>query len=554
MQPSLAAVLLFCALGQAVWPNPKSMSAGTTFLRLAPSFSIDLAVLNAPADLSSAVARTKNFIAADKLERLVPGRGAGDKAKVQQAKQLQRLTVRLAPNAPAVASIASEAVKDLTARVESYNLTVPADGSDASLVAPTSLGLLRGLTTFEQLWYTLDADTYAVQTPLAIADAPAFPYRGFMLDTARNFFPVADIKRTLDAMSWVKMNVFHWHAVDSQSFPLVIEGFEELADKGAYSPSRKYSVADVQDVVSYATARGVDVIMEIDSPGHMSVIAKSHPTMMACVESQPWSSFAAEPPSGQLRLASDDAIAFAEGMFKSAASKMPGRFFSTGGDEINSNCYAKDSVTQAALKTKNQTLEQALNAFTQRTHAALAAAGKTPVVWEEMVLDHTVTLSNKTIVMVWQSSSNANKVAAKGFRLVHAPSDFFYLDCGGGEFLGNNIGNSWCDPFKTWQKMYSFQPFASLTAAQQSLVMGGQNLLWTEQSDPSNVDAISWPRSATSAEIFWTGANQPNGLARNATEALPRLNDVRYRMVQRGVRAIALQPEFCAVQPEKCNA
>ena len=78
-----------------------------------------------------------------------------------------------------------------------------------------------------------------------------------------------------------------------------------------------------------------------------------------------------------------------------------------------------------------------------------------------MVLDHTVTLSNKTIVMVWQSSANAKQVAAKGFRLVHAPSDYFYLDCGGGEFLGNNIGNSWCDPFKTWQKvrLFSFPLF-----------------------------------------------------------------------------------------------
>ena len=102
--------------------------------------------------------------------------------------------------------------------------------------------------------------------------------------------------------------------------------------------------------------------------------------------------------------------------------------------------------------------------------------------------------------------------------------------------------------------MYSFQPFAGLTTDQHSLVLGGQNLLWTEQSDPSNLDPISWPRSATSEEIFWTGANQPNGLPRNATEALPRLHDIRYRMVQRGVRAIALQPEFCALQPEKCNA
>lgn len=81
----------------------------------------------------------------------------------------------------------------------------------------------------------------------------------------------------------------------------------------------------------------------------------------------------------------------------------------------------------------------------------------------------------------------------------------------------------------------------------------GQNLLWTEQSSPSNLDSIVWPRAATSAEIFWTGATLPNGVARNVGEALPRLHDVRYRMVQRGVDAIALQPEWCAVRPGKCN-
>ncbi|KZW01500.1 N-acetylhexosaminidase [Exidia glandulosa HHB12029] len=545
-------VALVSAPCRAVWPNPKAMTTGSTFLQLSPSFTINLAVTSPPSDLTAAVARTKGFLATDKLERLVPGRGSADSAKITAAKQLARLTVSLASGS-AVTSISSEAVKALGSRVEAYNLTVPADGSDATLKAQTSLGLLRGLTTFEQLWHTLGNATYTTSAPIAIQDAPAFPYRGFMLDTARNFFPVADIKRTLDAMSWVKMNVLHWHVVDSQSFPLVIPGFEELSTQGAYSPTKIYSVADVQDITSYAAARGIDVIVEIDSPGHMSVISKSHPTLMACVEATPWSNFAAEPPAGQLRMASDDAISFANAMFKAAASIVPSKYFSTGGDEVNSNCYTQDTVTQAALKSKNLTFEQALSNFVSGTHKSLATAGKTPVVWEEMVLDHTITLPNTTVVLVWQSSTNAAAVAKKGFQLVHAPSDFFYLDCGAGEWLGNDIGNSWCDPFKTWQKMYSFQPFQNLTTAQHSLVLGGQNLLWAEQSDASNLDSIAWPRSAASAEIFWTGANQPNGVPRNSTEALPRLHDIRFRMVQRGVKAIALQPEYCALQPSKCT-
>ncbi|KAG9122433.1 N-acetyl-glucosamine-6-phosphate deacetylase, partial [Ceratobasidium sp. 392] len=122
-------------------------------------------------------------------------------------------------------------------------------------------------------------------------------------------------------------------------------------------------------------------------------------------------------------------------------------------------------------------------------------------------------------------------------------------DCGGGGWVGTfPSGNSWCDPFKTWQKIYSFDPLNGTTTGDQaSLILGGQSLLWTEQSDPSNLDSQLWPRAASTAEVFWTGAN------RNVTEALPRLHDVRYRMVQRGVRAIALQPEWCAIRPYLCD-
>jgi len=230
---------------------------------------------------------------------------------------------------------------------------------------------------------------------------------------------------------------------------------------------------------------------------------------------------------------------------------------STGGDELNENCFTQDTETQQELNSTGLTLEQALSKFTVTTHSAIEKLGKTPVVWEEMVLAHNVTLSNNTIVMVWISSDDASAVAAKGFRLVHAPSDFFYLDCGGGEWVGVDIANSWCDPFKTWQKAYSFDPFANLSEAQQDLVLGGEQLLWTEQSSPSNLDPIVWPRAATSAEVFWTGATLPDGTARNSNTAsdtaLPRLHDLQFRMVARGVNAIALQPQWCAVRPGVCD-
>lgn len=100
---------------------------------------------------------------------------------------------------------------------------------------------------------------------------------------------------------------------------------------------------------------------------------------------------------------------------------------------------------------------------------------------------------------------------------------------------------------------YTFDPLANLTEAQYDLVLGGEQLLWSEQSGPQNVDPIVWPRAASSAEIFWS-AKQPTGAPLNVTEALPRLHDVRYRMVQRGVNAIPLQPQWCALRPDACDA
>lgn len=104
-----------------------------------------------------------------------------------------------------------------------------------------------------------------------------------------------------------------------------------------------------------------------------------------------------------------------------------------------------------------------------------------------------------------------------------------------------------------WPQAYSFNPTSGLSSAEAKLVLGGQQLLWGEQSDSSNLDPTLWPRAAASAEVFWTGPLHPNGKPLSSAEALPRLHDLRYRMVQRGVKAIALQPEYCARRAHACD-
>lgn len=183
---------------------------------------------------------------------------------------------------------------------------------------------------------------------------------------------------------------------------------------------------------------------------------------------------------------------------------------------------------------------------------------------------------------VWISSSDAAAVAEKGFRIVHAPSDYFYLvRCSSSHNIFTVIDSRlglWCWSMAwqlySWKQLvrpvqelakgtalshpslskylwrsqaYSFDPYSNITESQRDLILGGQQLLWTEQSSPHNIDPIVWPRAAASAEVFWSG---PGG---DVEAALARLHDHAYRITRRGIKAIALQPKWCALRPGKCD-
>ncbi|KAH9961470.1 hypothetical protein BGW80DRAFT_893396 [Lactifluus volemus] len=170
-----------------------------------------------------------------------------------------------------------------------------------------------------------------------------------------------------------------------------------------------------------------------------------------------------------------------------------------------------------------------------------------PCTSPRFLLTHTPSRTLTCIDRVWISSEDAAAVAAKGCCFIHAASNSFYLDCGAGGWLGDYLpGNSWCDPFKIWQNAYTFDPLANLTSDQASLVLGGQHLLWTEQSGPENLDS--------------SGRAQP--YPRRCSGRVPGEMMVRrcrgctssvYRFRRRGVNAISLQPEWGALRPFACD-
>lgn len=156
-----------------IWPLPGSLLKGDVALRLSPDFDIHLNIQDAPQDLMDAVTRSKFHLRNDKLGRLVVGRGLGDRNAIIHAKSLSLLQVSLTPGAVS-RSIATEARLAIGSRREEYTLVVPADGSRALLSANSTLGLYRGLTTFEQLWYHWLGRIYTLEAPISIVDSPAY--------------------------------------------------------------------------------------------------------------------------------------------------------------------------------------------------------------------------------------------------------------------------------------------------------------------------------------------------------------------------------------------
>ncbi|KAJ1844066.1 Glucosamine-6-phosphate isomerase (Glucosamine-6-phosphate deaminase) (GNPDA) (GlcN6P deaminase), partial [Coemansia sp. RSA 486] len=437
----------------------------------------------------------------------------------------------------------------------SYVLDVPKNGQ-AKLQAKTVYGALRGLETFSQLLETFAGKRVVRNTPIHIEDKPVLSHRGISLDTSRNYYPVKDLQRTLDAMSYNKLNVLHWHIVDAQSWPVESITHPDLAKNGAYSPSMMYSYSDVKGLIKYARDRGIRIIPEFDIPGHTYIVGNTFPDIMSCLNKQPnWDHFAAEPPSGQLNIAKPKATDFAIEIINEYSKLFTDKVFHLGGDEVNRNCWSEDpDVIKYLSDHPGEDVESLLAAFYTKVHDAVHGLNRTAMSWEETLFHSTYVPPKDTIIQTWIDENSIPSTVAKGYRSVASPASSYYLDCGHGAWLSNFDGNSWCDPFKTWMHIYNFDAFANITdPAQRKLVIGAEVALWSEQSDSTVLDARLWPRASAMAETAWSGKTDANGHKRTTAEVADRMHNQRFRMVGRGIGAEPMQPLWCARNPGACN-
>ncbi|KAF3762982.1 family 20 glycoside hydrolase [Cryphonectria parasitica EP155] len=440
---------------------------------------------------------------------------------------------------------------------ESYNLTISETGS-ASLSAVSTSGVLHGLETFSQLFYEHSSGTawYMVNAPIEIQDKPVYAWRGVMLDTARNFFPVDDIKRTIDGLSYSKLNKLHVHVTDSQSWPLEVPSLPDLSGKGAYSQAQVYSADDIQSLQEYGIARGVDVYFEIDMPGHIGVVGEAYPDLVVAYDAQPYTTYCAEPPCGALRLNNSGVEDLLGTLFDDVLPRVAPytAYWHTGGDELNAQDYLLDPDVNT---NDTAVLQPLLQDFIDTQHTRVRDAGLNPMVWEEIVTTWNVTLGSDVVVQSWLGGTAVPDLAANGYKVIDSNYEFYYLDCGRGQWVtwSNDLWstgypfNDWCSPTKSWELIYSHDPAAGVSANATSNVLGGELALWSETIDPQNLDSLAWPRAAAAAEVLWSGRTDAAGQNRSQVDAAPRLNSLRQRLVARGLGASPIQMEWCTMYP-----
>ena len=299
---------------------------------------------------------------------------------------------------------------------ESYNLAITEDG-ETTVTSSSSVGMLHALETLVQLFYQFSGGgVYIPTAPVFITDAPKFSHRGLNLDVSRAYYAPSDIMRTIDALAWNKFNRLHLHASDAQSWPLEIPALPKLAENGAYMKGLSYDPDILTGIQEYGADRGVQVLIEIDMPGHTSSIALAYPDLITAFDVQPdWDTYSAEPPTGQLKLNSPAVYAFLDTLWSDLLPRLAPytAYFHTGGDEINANAYLLDEDVKS---NESSIIQPLLQRFLDFNHQRVRAAGLKPVVWEEQLLQWNLTLGSDVVVQTWQSDDALARTVAMGHK------------------------------------------------------------------------------------------------------------------------------------------
>ena len=440
-------------------PLPAELSRGSGSLRLTSGFKVETPGSH-DARLDAAIAR-----AVGRVQKTAALRGAS-----------VPLVVRVKSAGQAVQGMEED---------ESYSLTVTSER--AVIDANTDVGAMHGLETLIQL---VQPAGQGFEVPaVTVHDAPRFAWRGLMIDCSRHFEPIEVIKRNIDGMAAVKLNVFHWHLIDDQGFRMESKVFPKLTSMG--SDGKFYTQEQVKDVVAYARARGIRVVPEFEMPGHSAAWLYAYPelgsgTKVDGIRREFGVSNTALDPTRE------ETYIFIRKFLTEVTPLFPDAYVHIGGDESPALDWKTNPRILAFKKQHGLKDNDALQAyFNTRVLEILTSLNKRMMGWDEIL---TPSLPKNIVVQSWRGAASLAKGAQMGYEGVL--SSPYYLD-----------------GMKPAGVMYLADPVpadTTLTAAEQKRILGGETAMWAEHLNETDIDSRIWPRAAAIAERFWSPRSVTN--------------------------------------------
>ncbi|MEN8137429.1 MAG: family 20 glycosylhydrolase [Bacteroidota bacterium] len=368
---------------------------------------------------------------------------------------------------------------------ESYSLSITEKG--VVIDAETDFGAQYALETLYQL---VDSREGKYVLPLiSINDSPRFAWRGIMFDVARHFMPIGDLKRNIDLMASVKMNVFHWHLSDDQGFRVELDS-HPIHKKG--SDGNYYTKAQIRDIVKYAGDRGIRVIPEIDVPGHGTAIL----TVLPQIASKD-TSYTLERNAGIFKPVLDPTNPLTyevlDDVIREMTELFPDKYFHIGGDETEGEDWLSNPKITSFMKEKNIDNPHGLQAyFNVKLYDILKKYGKEMMGWEEIQSEY---IPKSALIHSWRgvnegmkAGESLEKAVKGGYRAIL--SNGFYIDL--------------MLPAKSHYNTKFVADDSDLTDEQKNMILGGEATMWSELITPLTLDSRVWPRAAAIAEKFWS--------------------------------------------------
>jgi hexosaminidase len=458
----------------------------------------------------------------------------------QIAAKLRTTTGRVVSLTKNKSSIDLQIINDANLGTEGYTLDINEKG--IQIKANANAGLFFGWQTVMQLLpaavysNTLQANTNWTLPYVSIIDKPRFGWRGMMLDVSRHFFNKAEVLTFIDDMVRYKYNRFHWHLTDDQGWRIEIKSLPKLTSVGAWRAERKgkwmntpapginepktyggfYTQEDIKEVVAYAKARFIEVIPEIDIPGHSLAMNAAYPFLSttpnypfqvnAGEEFMDWEGFnghVAAKIDNSLDPSNETVYEYLDKIFGEIAPLFPFEYIHMGGDENPKNNWEKSSNVQALMKKEGlKDQNEVQSYFVRRVQKIINSKGKKMMGWDEILEGG---LSGDAAVMSWRGIKGGIEAAKKGHKVVMSPNDYNYIDFYQGEVTAEG---------KVYRGLrmkttYGFEPIPE--GIDPNLILGNQANQWTEQIfDIRYAQYMTWPRSMAVAETSWSPKEKKN--------------------------------------------